>query len=366
VQKRTALGIGIGALLVLAAVAVGLTTSWAGASNSGPPPLSQQATDGIAPVVTLANGAQPIAAAADGSNLVVVALTPGGISLDLHRVARTGTVATQPLALENAGLWGAVAVAPDGTVWVGAQDRLVGVRKTGASDSYRLPAVVTRLAAPLAGPSSPMGPVENGQITALAIQGTSLRIGRAGTAELTSFDLATHAFSQQPLPPGVGDIASLTRSGDAVVFSVNHSGTVPGRLADVVGIIQADGRIATTPTGAQSVASNGRAIAVGNRGAALLDASGVLRRSEKPSGYDGSHVAIKANDTTYIRVTGTHEVAAVDSQGNEVSRVAYQVAVLPRREGQAPYTARWTFAITTADDAIWFAAQGRPEIYRLP
>lgn len=344
-----------------------LVQSRAGASNVGTSvPAETRMTSGMPPHATLPGDGQPIAAAADGEGVAILAMTPGETPLVLYRVARSGRVATHPLRIANAGLWAGIAVASDGTIWAGAQDRIVSVTTAGAMDTYRLPAVTSRLAGPLAGPISPTGPIENGQITALAVQGGSLRIGRAGATELTSFDLSSRTFSQQPLPVGVGDIAALAGSGANVIFSVNHSGTAPGRLADVIGIVEPDGRIAIIRTGAQSIASNGRAIAIGNAGTALLDASGASRRNERPGGYDGARLAIKANDTVYIRVAGTNAVAVVNGNGDEISRIAYQVPILPRRDGRAPYTARWAFAVTSGDDAVWFAALGRPEIYRIP
>jgi hypothetical protein len=104
---------------------------------------------------------------------------------------------------------------------------------------------------------------------------------------------------------------------------------------------------------------------VGGSGVALTNGAGATIRPETIGTLDVSQLALTRTDLTLVRANGTHEVVSIDAAGHEVARQAYQVPILPRRSGFAPYTARWAFALIDANDAVWFAQEGRPEVYRV-
>jgi hypothetical protein len=119
------------------------------------------------------------------------------------------------------------------------------------------------------------------------------------------------------------------------------------------------------PRAARAIAGNGLDMPVTAAGIALVDGAGRSITTETSGVFDLSHVALTKADVTLLRGNGTHEVVSLDSSGREIRRQAYQVPILPRQSGLAAYVGRWVFALTDPGDLLWFAQQGRPEIYRV-
>ncbi len=307
----------------------------------------------------------PPRSSSDG--VAVLVQKPGSVVLTLMHVALDGSVRQAALPVEGAGLWAAIATSEDGQTWIGAQDKLLRIDAAGSQSVFALPAPAYPLTGPVAGPSSPMGPIETGQITALAALDGAVYVGRAGQAELTRFDVSSRSFDQIALPGGTGDVASLVVSGPhQLAFTVNRSGTVPGRLNDVLGFVDTrTGAIAAVPRPARAIAANGSELAVSSAGVGLFDSSGRALRDETRGTFDLSSLALTQTGVTKLRASGTHEIVSLDRSGRELARQVYRVPILPRRTGVVPYTARWAFALVDRAGALWFAAQGRPEIYRV-
>jgi hypothetical protein len=212
-----------------------------------------------------------------------------------------------------------------------------------------------------------MGAIEQGQVSALSVSGGALYIGRVGHAEVTIYNRTTGTFDARPLPTGVGDIADLLSAADgSVLFTVNHSGRLPGQLNDVLGSIDpVSGVITVRQVAARSVTSRGGTVVAGGGALSWIEATGVSTVAPQSS-YDLSQIALMPNGTTAVRPAGGHEIAFLDRAGRETRRVTYEVPLVPTRDrGWQPYSSRFAFVLAGTDQAAWFGLQGWRELYRV-
>ena len=321
-------------------------------------------TSGSPPLAKLPDGAQPIRAVAAGPNVIVLADPASSTKLTLYTVTPSGAVTARALPIEGGGLWAGLARDDEGTIWVGALSSVLALAPDGTTRRIDLPQPAALLPAPYAGPQTPFGPIESGQITALGVLGERVYVGRAGAPELTSIDRNSGAVMRIELPAGTGDVSDIVPGvGGELLFTVNHSARTPGVLNDTLGHITGSGAVRVDARPVRSVGSNGQRISVGSAELSLEEPGRTPLARTAGTSYDLSIVALRSDDTTAVRVAGDHALALIKN-GAELKRSVYQVPIGKDRANIArPYNGRLAFLVPLPD-GLYFALQGLPNVYR--
>lgn len=331
-------------------------------------------TSGVAPATALPGGGNSVAAVLSGGTLAVIGFPPGATELKLYTVdtAHPGAAITViGTGLPAAGTSAAIAASANGDIWIGQNDAIVQV-SGGSVRRLALPRPQVALPPQFRGPPAPLGlpPTEDGQVTALAWSRAGLLIGRLGYAELTLLDPTTSLFTHIAMPAGVGDATAMAAGpGGSVLFTVNHSGVMPGLLNDAIGIFDPSGRtIYGVSLPAKVLAANATHLARAGYGLGVIDGTGAPVGQPSPgTAYDLSRVAIRTNDEIVVRVAGnSHQVAFIALNGRETKRVEYAAVLGTDGRGTSvPYSSAFTFAVVDPSNAVWFGLFGRPELYRV-
>lgn len=341
------------------------------ASSEAAPRAAMTFAAGIAAAFMLPGDAHPIKAALKGSHLLLLGVPEGerNLSLFTYDGARTDR---RPLPLPSVGVIAGLAVGTDEKVWVGAGDTLVRVDANRAVHRFAVPRPRHTFAAQFRGPAAPpdLPPTEDGQITAVAVAGGRVLLGRLGFPEITVFDPTTSSFEHVALGGGLGDVASFAQGpGAKVFFTVNRSGRTPGLLFDSVGIYDANTAGSTlAPHPARALASNGRVVAFSGYGFGRLDAAGVLQGPVVPSGeYDQTRIGLRSDGTLIAKVAGDRpDIAFLSGDRSELTRIRYSAVQITDRIGRTTvYSSALSFVIVDGRDVVWFGLFGRPEVYKL-
>lgn len=375
--RRVLLLAGGAVLIVVLGVQLPAVRNGLADNGVGRPPADTQAANaapqtsfspGLAPLFALPDDTHPIRAAA-GPGFVAFLGTPRderNLSLfffDGRRIDR------KPLPLPSAGVLAGLVVTADGLVWVAAGDGLVRVDVNRAVHRFALPP--TRYDFPQGfKPADPSGlpPTESGQATAVALAGQKVLVGRLGFPEITVFDPATSTFSAVDVR-AVGDVSAFARGPAGTnYFTVNRSART-GVLYDAIGSYDnTTGAVTALLQPARSIASNGSTVAFAGFGIGQIDQQGQIGRPPVRSDvYDQSRIGVRSDGSMVVRAAGGQpEMVVMDSRGRELRRVAYSaVTITDRRGATTLYASAPTFIVVDAEDSVWFALFGRPEVYRL-
>ena len=330
-------------------------------------------TPGAAAYLTLGAGVAPELAAVHRETLFVTSFDPCADDHDLLLwQIDTTTKATQRIALglNTGGLWHALAIADDGTAWVGTRDVLAHVHRDHSIDRITVPAAQAPL--PPAFVSRAGGAGSNGAISAMAVVGPTLLIGRAGHHELTTFDTGTHVFGQQVLPPPLGEVKSAVTGGGRAIITATRSGIDPLAGRDAAGLVDPVARsVVELPLLPGVLSASGDLLGIASwlavPGAVrselrVVDVRGAPIWSLDAQPYDATRFAVRRDGMIAVRAAGAAaEVAIIGADGRESRRVAYAAV----RDPLSTAVPAFAFAAYGPDDALWFGVRGRPEIYRI-
>ena len=196
-------------------------------------------TIGIAPVASLGPGVRPQLAAFHGEILFMTVFTPCTPADEIvlwELNTRSHAATATPLGITPAGLWQALAVADDGTVWVGTRDALVHVHTDRSLERLAVPPA--RAPVPTDFVSRAGAGNAAGAITALAAVGDTLLLGRAGHREITTLNMTTQGFAHLTLPRPFGEVKAFLTLGSAdVAFSATRASGDPLGSHDAVGVL---------------------------------------------------------------------------------------------------------------------------------
>jgi len=328
-----------------------------------PSPSGVPRSTGTAPALTLPDDALTLRAAFRDGRLYVLARIRLEQNLSLFVIeGRTARVLSKTrLPLEEGGQWTGLAVDEDGTAWAASRSSIVRVARQRITELTPPPAQGR-----VGGPPSPGGlpPIEDGQITAVAIAQGRVLFGRAGFAEVTVLDPATLAFTRIATPSDVRDLAPV--SGGAILTTGRGQGGTPSGTVALVDV--GASLVRALPLAANGIASNGsRFVAATPTAMALLDRSGVGLSTGPASGYDLDRLALTSGDLVIARVGGVQpQVAVIEPSGRESRRFTYSTVLDKKGDAMVPFASRFSFVVIGDRDEAWFGLVGRPDVYRLP
>lgn len=334
----------------------------------------QVRTPGIGPYLSLGPGVAPDLVAFHGETLFVTALDP---CTDTHELVlwqvdtRSRATTAIPLGITTGGLWHALGVAEDGTVWVGTRDVLVHVHRDRSLEWISVPAAQSPVPAGFTSRAGAQNAV--GAITSLAAVGDTLLLGRAGHREITRFDTIAQRFTHIVLPTPFGEVKTIVRApGTSAIFTTTRSSTDPTGTRDATGAFDVgSSRTAELPISSGVLVARGDSVAYVTWTAtagtvradlSVVDARGAKRWSTDAHPYDATRFALRGDGEVAVRVSGAAaEVAFLGPDGLELRRIAYAAT----RDPAAPAVPALAFASFGPGDDLWFAVRGRPEIYRI-
>jgi streptogramin lyase len=238
-----------------------------------------------------------------------------------------------------------IAVAPNGDVWIGWNDNLVRFQpSTGNSTRYALPAQARY---PL--PAAVIGdlPADLGIADLAITQNGTIWIARYAALSLTTFDPATQAFQEYPLPSTAGDPAKLAIGPDGhVFFTTNLSAVHPGHAAEMTGEFAPESRstvvypqsaqaLTITPTGDLYTAgpttdsSQGPSLArmpATTRAAALQQRSlPTFEQATVPLAVADRSLAADVHGRVWMAISGEPKIAVFDPATGKLQQYSYPV-----------------------------------------
>lgn len=372
-----AVRLGFAVLLLIAAGACGGRLGARPESAAAPAPcateIAADRTPGSPPFASLGAGVAPEQVAFRGDVVLFTAFAP---CVETHELVlweldtRTRATTSTSLRVTTGGLWHALAVAGDGSVWVGTRDVLVHVHRDRSLEWIAVPAAQAPVPP---GFTARAGASGAGAITALAAIGNVLLLGRAGHQELTAFDTVSERFAPIRLPLPFGEVKSIVAGpGPRAAFMATRSADDPLRVQDAAGLIDVPSLLVSDlPVVARTLGASGDQLAYAQWTAitggvrselGVLSPGGRLRWSVDAQAYDASRFAVHADGSLAVRLAGgAAEVAFMGADGHETRRVKF-ATTRDRSGASVPALALAAFG---PDNALWFAVRGRPEIFRI-
>lgn len=309
------------------------------------------------------NGVVAGTADASGAWLLVRDRTADA-ALHLLGVNAAGTVTPTPLQLRDAGTQGAVLVAPDGSIWVGAGAQLARFDSATATvKAFALPVAShpARMAQ-----RAPDGSVLGlGNITSLAADRTgAIWIARFGDAALTRFEPRTGQSESRTLPDEDSDPSELAVSGDTLWFTVNYGAN--GQLAARTGrldLLLGAATYLNRPAIHVAVRTDGVHL-IERDWTRLNDIGAIVQQRTSLSGVDLHSTGIDTKGNLVARVNRQNRLQIIGPTGAVLRNVDFEAGTFTGRDGKRYTTvAPLAFIASMPDGMTWFAPMGG-QLYR--
>lgn len=319
---------------------------------------------GAAEMIALRPDEAVVAGASDRSTGVwVLARHSADATLVVYHVDRVGTRRIS-LPLPEAGRLGGIVTAADGSLWVGAGDRLVAIDAASGqvTRAVSLPSV-GRAAAHAQ--RTPDGTVLGlGQITSLAADPSGIWVARYGSPSVTL--LATGSAQPQELQmPIDADPSQLSAANGRIWFTTNFG--PDDRLGAFVGIIDPTSqRVTIVPAAAASLTVGPDGVYAIARDVLKLEGSTGTLLSTRPlsAPVDAAASAVDAGGRLVLRGAKQTQLHIYDQAGAEVRSISYSAGSFFGRGGLYASTAPLAFLFVTSDGSIWFAPQSGAAVFR--
>lgn len=340
--------VAVGSLLLAAAVA-----SWAPAFGIAADPqvrrIDLQQTDSIVAGTLGPDGRAWLLARQSQAERLV-----------LYSARADGSIRRSTTPLPAAGSLAAIALAPDGSVWIGAGQRLARIDSGGgAATALELPRPASVVTTAVRDPDGVV--LGWGQVTGIAVDTSgSVWVARYAVSELTRIETSGR-MSRLPLPDTDADRLTATIGG--VWFTTNFgAGTQLGASIGVVDPSTASLRLVALK--AAVLVPTARGIEVLGAARSVVDPTTLAVTGGAMPGETLSLAAVAATGSNLIaRVGGRNRLMSFDTSGRAVRTIDFDGGSFQTRGRVSPLVAPLVLLAAATDGAVWFAPKGGSSLY---